>query len=369
MDKKDYYEVLGIPRSSDEEEIKKAYRKLAMKYHPDRNPGDVEAEEKFKEASEAYEVLRDDEKRQIYDRYGHEGLAGTGFRGFTGFEDIFSSFGDIFEDFLGFGTRSGRRSRAKKGNSLRYDLEVSLEDSFTGKEEEISFKKWISCEACQGLGMAPGTKPKTCATCQGRGQVIRAQGFFQISTTCPACHGEGRIITNPCLECHGRGRTKTEKTITLKIPPGVDTGSQLRLQAEGEPGEYGGPPGDLFVVIHVKEHEFFKREGDHLFCEVPISFVQAALGNTMQVPVLGEEKVKDLEIPSGTQPGDVFTLAGHGMPSLQRSRKGDLFIKVNVKIPKRLNQRQRELLEEFAKTDGLKQTKSEKSFWQKISKP
>ena len=368
MDKRDYYEVLGVPRNSNEEEIKKAYRKLAMKYHPDRNSGDVGAEEKFKEASEAYEVLRDDEKRQIYDRYGHEGLAGTGFRGFTGFDDIFSSFGDIFEDFLGFGSRSGRRTRGKKGNSLRYDLELTLEDAFYGKEEEISFKKWTSCEACQGLGMAPGTQPKTCGTCQGRGQVIRAQGFFQISTTCPACHGEGRIITDPCLECHGRGRTKIDKRINLRIPPGVDTGSQLRLQGEGEPGENGGPAGDLFVVIHVKEHEFFKREGDHLVCEVPISFVQAALGNTMKVPVLGEEKMKDLQIPSGTQPGDVLTLTGQGMPNLQRNRRGDLFIKVNIKIPKKLSQRQRELLEEFAKAENLKQTKGEKSFWQKISK-
>ncbi len=368
MGKRDYYEVLGVSRTSDEEEIKKAYRKLAMKYHPDRNSGDAEAEEKFKEASEAYEVLRDDEKRQIYDRYGHEGLAGTGFRGFSGFEDIFSSFGDIFEDFLGFGSRGGRRTRAKKGNSLQYDLELTLEDAFQGKEEEISFKKWISCEACHGLGMSPGTQPKTCATCQGRGQVVRAQGFFQISTTCPACHGEGRIITDPCLECHGRGKTKTEKRISLRIPPGVDTGSQLRLQGEGEPGEYGGPAGDLFVVTHVKEHDFFKREGDHLFCEAPISFVQAALGNTMKVPVLGEKQAVDLEIPSGTQPGDVFTLPGHGMPSLQRNRRGDLFIKVNVMIPKKLNQRQKELLEEFAEAEGLKQTKSEKSFWQKISK-
>jgi molecular chaperone DnaJ len=368
MDKRDYYQVLGVPRNSDEEEIKKAYRKLAMKYHPDRNPDDAEAENRFKEASEAYEVLRDDEKRQIYDRYGHEGLAGTGFRGFTGFEDIFSSFSDIFEDFLGFGSRSGRRTRAKKGNSLRYDLEVTLEDAFQGKEEEISFRKWTSCEACHGLGMASGTQPKICATCQGRGQVIRAQGFFQISAACPTCRGEGRIITDPCLECHGSGRTKTEKKITLRIPPGVDTGSQLRLQGEGEPGEYEGPAGDLFVVIHVKEHEFFKREGDHLFCEVPISFVQAALGNTMKIPVLGEEKMKDLEIPVGSQPGDVFTLAGQGMPSLQRNRRGDLFIKVNVKIPKRLNLRQRELLEEFAKAEGMKHTKTDKSFWQKISK-
>jgi molecular chaperone DnaJ len=367
MYKRDYYEVLGVPRDSNEEEIKKAYRKLAMKYHPDRNPGDEEAEEKFKEASEAYEVLRDDEKRQIYDRYGHAGLEGTGFRGFTGFEDIFSSFSDIFEDFFGFGRRTGRRSRGRKGNSLRYDLELSLEDAFHGIEKEVSFKKWASCESCHGSGIAPGKEPKICPTCGGRGQVVRTQGFFQITTTCPSCHGEGRIITDPCLECHGRGKVKVEKKITVKIPPGVDTGSQLQLQGEGEAGEHGGPPGDLFVIIHVKEHDFFKREGEHLLCEVPISFVQAALGNTIQIPVIGEEGFHDLEIPAGTQPGDIFTLSGLGMPGLQRGKRGELFVKVNVKIPKKLSQRQKELLEEFSKTEGVNVPKNEKSFWQKIT--
>jgi molecular chaperone DnaJ len=368
MDKRDYYEVLGVTRDSDEEEIKRAYRKLAMKYHPDRNPGNEEAEEKFKEASEAYEVLRDDEKRQIYDRYGHEGLAGTGFHGFTGFEDIFSSFGDIFEDFFGFGRRTGKRSRGRKGNSLRYDLEISLEDAFHGVEKDLSFKKWASCSACNGSGVAPGKQPKICSTCGGRGQVVRAQGFFQITTTCPACHGEGRIITDPCLECHGKGKLKVERKITVKIPPGVDTGSQLRLQGEGETGEYGGPAGDLYVVIHVRDHEFFKREGEHLLCEVPISFVQAALGNTVQIPVIGEEGVHDLEIPPGTQPGDVFTLPGLGMPGLQRGKRGELFVKVDVKIPKKLSPHQKELLEEFSETEGVKSTKNEKSFWQKITK-
>ncbi len=368
MYKRDYYEVLGVARDSNEEEIKRAYRKLAMQYHPDRNPGEEEAEEKFKEASEAYEVLRDDEKRQIYDRYGHEGLAGTGFRGFSGFEDIFSSFGDIFEDFFGFGTRTGKRSRARKGNSLRYDVEISLEDAFHGKEKEILFKKWGSCESCHGSGIAPGKKPKICATCGGRGQVVRSQGFFQISTTCPACRGEGRIITDPCLECHGKGKLRVERKITVKIPPGVDTGSQLRLQGEGESGEYGGPSGDLFVVIHVTEHEFFRREGEHLLCEVPISFVQAAIGSTIQIPVIGEDGIHDLEIPAGSQPGDVFTLSGLGMPGLQRGKRGDLLVRVNVKIPKKLNQRQKELLEEFSMSEGVKAPKYEKSFWQKIKK-
>jgi molecular chaperone DnaJ len=370
MYKRDYYEVLGVAREADAEEIKRAYRKLAMKYHPDRNPGDREAEEKFKESSEAYEVLRDDEKRQIYDRFGHDGLAGTGFQGFTGFEDIFSAFGDIFEGFFGFGARAGRGARARQGQSLRYDLELTLEEAFYGKEQEVHFKKWASCEACEGSGVTPGSETQICPTCQGRGQVVRSQGFFQISTTCPTCRGEGRIITDPCDQCGGRGRIKVDRSITVKIPAGVDTGSQLRLQGEGEPGASGGPPGDLFVVIHVKEHDFFKREGDHLLCEVPISFVQAALGGTLSIPVLGEEGSQDLDIPSGTQPGEILSLPGFGMPSLQRKRRGNLFVKLSVKIPKKLNAEQKELLEAFAASEGIKKNgaKSPKTFWQKIKK-
>jgi molecular chaperone DnaJ len=257
MQKRDYYQVLGISRDAGEGDLKRAYRKLAMENHPDRNPGDKEAEERFKEAAEAYDVLRDREKREIYDRFGHQGLEGSGFRGFSGFEDIFSSFSDIFEDFFGFGTRS--RSRVRPGNDLRYDLEVSLEEAFSGKEEVLAFHKWESCENCDGSGITPGSEPQICATCQGRGQVVRSQGFFQISTTCPACHGEGRIVTDPCEACRGGGKVKVKREITVKIPPGVDTGSQLRLRGEGEPGEYGGSPGDLFVVIRVKNHEFFAR--------------------------------------------------------------------------------------------------------------
>ncbi|MCX5879775.1 MAG: molecular chaperone DnaJ, partial [Deltaproteobacteria bacterium] len=262
MEKRDYYDVLGVPRDAGEEDIKKAYRKLAMRHHPDRNPSDQEAEERFKEAAEAYEVLRDQGKRAIYDRYGHDGLAGTGFRGFSGFDDIFSNFGDLFEEFFSFGSKTGRRTRAKKGNSLRYDLELTLEEAFAGREEEISFKKWTSCETCRGSGMKAGTERKACTTCGGRGQIFRSQGFFQISTTCPACRGEGRIVIDPGRDCNGKGKIRLERKITLKIPRGVDTGSQLRLQGEGEAGENGGPPGDLFVLIHVKEHDFFKREGE-----------------------------------------------------------------------------------------------------------
>ncbi len=368
MRKRDYYEVLGVDRNAAGDEIKKAYRKLAMKNHPDRNPGDKEAEERFKEAAEAYEVLRDQEKRQIYDRFGHEGLEGSGFQGFSGFEDIFTSFGDIFEDFFGFGTRGRGRTRARQGNSLRYDLEITLEEAFTGKEEEIVFQKEDLCEACSGSGAKPGTEPQVCATCQGRGQVVRSQGFFQISTACPSCHGEGRVVSDPCEACRGLGRVRSERKITLKIPPGVDHGSQLRLRGEGEPGERGGPPGDLFVVVHVQKHDFFTREREHLFCEIPISFVQAALGDSVPIPVLGERETEDLEIPKGTQPGDVLTVHNAGMPGLRSQRRGDLFVKVNVKVPKRLSQRQKELLEEFAELEGEKVTQKAKNFWKKITK-
>lgn len=354
MYKRDYYEILNISRNADGEQIKKSYRKLAMEYHPDRNPGDKEAEEKFKEAAEAYEVLKESQKREIYDRFGHEGLEGRGFTGFKGFEDIFSSFGDIFEDFFGFGNSKGRRSRARQGKSLRYDLELTLEDAFLGKENEISFQRLEACHTCNGSGSSPGGEPMVCPTCQGRGQVIRSQGFFQISTACSACHGQGEIISDPCKDCRGGGKIRVEKAINVKIPPGVDTGSQLRLRGEGESGEDGGPPGDLFVVIHVKEHDFFAREEDNLICQIPVSFVQAALGDSIVIPVLGEEGDHELEIPNGTQPGEIIRVPGKGMPSIRgHRRRGDLYVKVNVKIPKKLNQKQRDLLQAFAEAEGV----------------
>jgi molecular chaperone DnaJ len=362
MDKRDYYETLNISRDAEDDEIKRAYRKLAMQYHPDRNQGDKEAEDKFKEASEAYEVLRDREKRQIYDQYGHEGLKGTGFSGFSGFDDIFSSFGDIFEDFFGFGTGSRRRNRATRGNDLRYDMELTLEEAFSGIEKEIDFKKWGSCDTCSGSGITPGSETQLCSTCGGNGNVVRSQGFFQIKTTCPSCNGAGRIVTDPCKECSGRGKVQVKRNINLKIPPGVDTGSQLRLRGEGEAGEKGGPPGDLFVVIHVKEHDFFSRKGDHLFCEIPISFIQAVLGDKISIPVLGEEKTHEIEISSGTQPGDLVYVSEKGMPSLNQKQRGQLIVKLDVKIPKKISKRQRELLEEFADIDGSKKPRKKKLF-------
>lgn len=352
MYKRDYYEILNVSRNAGDEELKKAYRKLALKYHPDRNQGDKEAEESFKEAAEAYEVLRDREKRQIYDQFGHEGLEGRGYRGFGGFEDIFSSFGDIFEGLFGFGSGRGRRSRAGQGRNLRYDLELDLEEAFYGTEQEITFDKLENCLTCHGSGMSPGSEPQICSTCQGRGQVVRSQGFFQISTTCPSCHGQGQIISDPCSACMGGGKIRVNKKINVKIPSGVDTGSQLRLKGEGEPGEYGGEPGDLFVVIHVRKHEFFTREGDDLICQIPISFAQAALGHTIMMPDLGREGEHELKISRGTQPDSIIKVREKGMPSLRRHRRrGNLYVKIVVRIPEKLTRQQKELLESFVKTE------------------
>ena len=351
MTKRDYYEILGLDREASENEIKKNYRKLAMKYHPDKNQGDKKAEEKFKEASEAYEVLRDPEKREIYNRYGHEGLKGTGFRGFSGFEDIFSSFGDIFEDVFGFGTgRRRSRTAAQQGADLRYDMSVSFMDAAFGKSTEIEIEKFVKCWECDGTGATPGTVSEICPRCGGRGQVMQTRGFFNISTTCPQCRGEGRIIKNPCHVCQGTGSAKTVKTVHLKIPPGVNTGSRLRLSGEGEEGKFGGPNGDLYVFIYVEPHEFFKREDDDILCEIPISITQAALGASIEVPTIeGAEKVK---ISKGTQNGKLFRLRGKGVPHLRGFGRGDQIVQVLVKIPTSLNKKQEKLLKEFAGLAG-----------------
>jgi molecular chaperone DnaJ len=345
MEDKDYYKILGVSRDASEDEIKKSYRKIAMQYHPDRNPGNKEAEEKFKLASEAYEVLRDREKREIYDRYGIEGLKGTGFTGFRGFEDIFTAFGDIFEDFFGFGTTQRRRTRARQGADLRFDLKISFHDAAFGKETEIEIPKSVSCEICNGTGAKPGTYPTHCPSCKGTGQVTRSQGFFTISATCSQCHGEGKIIPHPCKECRGLGSVRKNKTIQIKIPPGIDTGSKLRIRGEGELGERGGPPGDLFIFLYVEPHDFFSRDGDDIICQIPISFPQAALGAEIEIPTLNGKKI--LEIPKGTDSGEVFRIKGEGFPKTRGYGKGDQVVQVIVKTPKNLSKRQEEILREF----------------------
>jgi len=351
MTKRDYYEVLEIDRHATDDEIKKNYRRMAMQYHPDRNPGDKAAEENFKEAAEAYEVLSDAQKREIYDRYGHEGLSNSGFQGFSGFEDIFSSFGDIFGDIFGFSNgRSRSRTAARAGSDLRYDLKISFTDAAFGISKEIDVQKLDRCHECNGTGAAAGTSPEACPRCLGRGQVTQSSGFFSISSTCPQCRGQGQVIKSPCSVCRGAGREKTSKLVQVKIPAGVDTGSRLRLRGEGEQGEYGGPNGDLYVFIFVEEHEFFKRSEDDVYCRIPISFVQAALGANLEVPTLtGTERLK---IPRGTQSGKIFRIKGKGINHLRGYGSGDQIIEAVVVVPTNLSKRQEELLKEFARTSG-----------------
>ncbi len=353
-DKRDYYEVLGVERNASEGDLKSAYRRLALQHHPDRNPGDKQAEDKFKEASEAYEVLRDPQKRNIYDQYGHQGLEGSGFSGFGGFDDIFSSFGDIFEDFFGFSSRSRSRTRARRGADLRYDLSLDFMDGAFGTEKEIKLNKTESCPECSGSGAKPGTEMETCRQCQGAGQVSRSQGFFTVRTTCHVCKGAGRTIPHPCRECSGAGQIRISKKVSVKIPAGVDNGSRLRLTGEGESGTHGGPPGDLYVFIHVEAHDFFERNDTDIICRVPISFVQAALGAEIEVPTLTGKKV--LKITKGTQPGDIFRFRGEGIPSLRYKHRGDQIIQVNIKTPTNLTKKQKSLLRDFAKLEKRKLT-------------
>lgn len=350
MEKRDYYQVLGISRNATEAEIKKAYRQAALKYHPDKNPGDKEAEERFKEAAEAYAVLSDPEKRSLYDRYGHDALRGAGV---GGFEDIFSSFGDIFGDLfdIGFGRSSRqRRTGPQRGSDLRYDLNISFMDAAMGTDKEIQIEKAESCGVCGATGASPGTGRTTCSACRGTGTVRRTQGFFTVSLTCNRCGGVGSFIEQPCVECKGSGRIRKKKRLNLKIPAGVDTGAQMRLQGEGEDGLRGGPSGDLYVFIHVEPHETFKRENDDIYCEVPITFTQAALGAEIEVPTL--EGTTTLKIPAGTQTGKVFTIESVGIPHLRGQGRGDEYVRVVVKIPTQLTERQEELLREFAQISG-----------------
>ena len=363
MIKRDYYEVLGVDRRASEEEIKKTYRKLALMYHPDRNPGDKEAEDKFKEAAEAYAVLRDSEKRNIYDQFGHEGLQGTGFTGFGGFEDIFSTFGDIFEDFFGFGNRSrGQRTTARPGADLLYDLRIGFAEAVFGTEKEIEIPTNETCEPCGATGREPGTDEQVCLMCQGQGQVLQSQGFFRISTTCHRCGGQGRIITNPCHSCNGSGQQKVTKKVLVKVPAGVDTGTRLRIPDRGESGYRGGPHGDLYVRLHVDPHEFFERDGTVLYCQIPISMAQAAIGDTIEIQTLdGSRSVK---IQPGIQSGEIIRLKGDGVPNLRGYGRGDLLIDIRVKTPVKLNKRQEELLREFAEIEnGKKSSQKPFKFW------
>jgi len=358
--KRDYYEILGVGRNATADELKSSYRKLALKYHPDRNPGNKDAEEKFKEAAEAYEVLRDSQKRALYDQYGHAGLEGSGFAGFGGFEDIFSSFSDIFEDFFGFSTRSRSRTRAQRGADLRYDLKLSFMEAAFGIETEIKVEKKEICPGCNGSRCEPGTHPETCRQCGGLGQVSRSQGFFTVRTSCPVCRGEGQSIAHPCSRCRGAGQVMVSKKVSVKIPAGVDNGSRLRLSGEGEAGTYGGPSGDLYVFLYVESHEFFQRNNNDVICKIPISFIQAALGDKISVPTLNGQK--ELRIAKGTQPGDVFYLHGEGIPSLRTQKRGDLIIQVEIKTPTNLTKKQEALLHEFAKLESNKFSKKLKNI-------
>jgi molecular chaperone DnaJ len=353
--KKDYYQILGVARDATPEEIKKQYRQIALKYHPDRNPGDKQSENKFKEAAEAYEVLHDPEKRRLYDLYGHEGVSSTGFTGFHDFSDIFRSFGDIFGDlFGGFGDFGPREGRPVTGSDLRYDLTLDFMDATLGTEVAIEVPRVVTCQTCAGSGAKPGTSKVPCPACGGRGVVTRTQGIFQITTTCSRCGGLREFISEPCLECHGEGQIREKKKLKVKIPPGVDSGTHLVMAGEGNAGRFGGPAGDLYIILQVRPHKLFHREGYDLHLAAPISFAQAALGTRLTVPTL--KGTKEIVIPPGTQPGEVIRLRGEGVPYPKGARQGDLLVEVKVTIPRQLSPRQTELLKELAKEDPAGQT-------------
>lgn len=360
MSKRDYYEVLGVDKNASDQEIKKAFRRIAMKYHPDRNPDSEEAEEKFKEAQEAYEILGDQEKKSAYDRFGHAGVdpngmgAGAGFGG-GGFGDI---FGDVFGDIFGGGGRGGRSGPAR-GADLRYDLQLDLEAAVKGKSVEIQVPTMVHCDTCDGSGARKGTSPTTCDTCQGTGQVRMSQGFFSVQQTCPKCRGRGQMITDPCGDCHGQGRREQRQTLSVKIPAGVDTGDRIRLAGKGEAGPQGGPAGDLYVQVIVRDHPIFVRDGRNLHCEVPISFAQAALGGELEVPTLGG-KVK-LKVPAETQSGKLFRLRGKGVTPVRGGGPGDLLCRVVLETPVNLSVEQRELLQKFEDSLGGKSKHSPQS--------
>ncbi|GAA3931329.1 molecular chaperone DnaJ [Litoribacillus peritrichatus] len=349
MSKRDYYEVLGVAKDTSERDLKKAYRRMAMKYHPDKNPDDAEAESKFKEVSEAYEVLSDADKRQAYDRFGHAGVDQRQGGGFGGGANNFSDiFGDVFGDIFGGAQGGGGRTRARRGADLRYPLDLDLEEAVRGVTKEIKIRAQVNCNTCDGSGAKKGTTPDTCGTCKGAGQVRMSQGFFSVQQTCPVCHGAGQVVKDPCGDCHGQGVTQEVKTLSVKIPAGVDTGDRIRLAGEGEAGGNGGPAGDLYVQVEVREHAIFQRDGRNLYCDVPISFADASLGGELEVPTL-DGRVK-LKIPAETQTGKLFRLRGKGVSSVRGGGPGDLMCRVVVETPVNLSKRQKELLEEFQQT-------------------
>lgn len=371
--KKDYYDTLSLPRNASAEDVKKAYRKAALAHHPDRNPGDKKSEDKFKEATEAYQVLSDAKKRQVYDQYGHAGLDSSGGAGFSsaGFGDIFE---DIFEDFFsaaggsafGGGGSSRRRNRPQKGNDLAIAVEITFEEAAFGVEKNLEVKREESCSTCKGEGSKPGTERRNCTTCHGSGQVLVSSGFFSISRACPKCHGQGSVIEHPCVSCHGSGRVLSDRKIQARVPAGVDTGLRLRMPGEGEAGHRGGGRGDLYVEIHVKPHEIFSREEDDIICDIPISMAQAALGCEIEVPTLTGPT--SLKIPPGTQNGKSFRLKGKGFPSLRGHGLGDEEVRISVETPTQLSEKQIELLKQFAVLSGEKGSPATNTFMQKMKK-
>ncbi|MGB7009211.1 MAG: molecular chaperone DnaJ [Pseudolabrys sp.] len=365
MSKRDYYEVLGVTRTCTEVELKTAFRKLAMQHHPDRNPGDKDCEHRFKELNEAYDVLKDGDKRAAYDRFGHAafehgGMGGPGFGA-----DFGSTFADIFEGIFGMASARGRGSGRERGSDLRYNMEITLDEAFTGKTAQIRIPTSVTCEACSGSGAKAGTKPKPCSTCGGAGKIRHAQGFFTLERTCPTCHGRGQVIDDPCKVCGGGGRVTRERTLSVNIPTGVEDGTRIRLAGEGEAGVRGGPPGDLYIFLEVAPHEFFQRDGADLHCRVPVSMSSAALGGEFEVPAIDGSKVR-VKVPAGTQTGRRFRLAGKGMPVLRAKQTGDMYVQVAVETPQNLTKRQRELLTEFEKLSSEQTQPESAGFFSRV---
>ncbi len=368
MSKRCYYEVLGVARTASEGDLKTAFRKLAMQHHPDRNPGDKECEHRFKELNEAYDVLKDDDKRAAYDRFGHaafeHGMGGGGAHGFGA--DFGTTFADIFEGIFGMsGARGGRSSGRERGSDLRYNMEISLDDAFHGKTAQIRIPTPVMCETCSGTGAKAGTKPKACSTCGGQGKIRHAQGFFTLERTCPACQGRGQVIEDPCSACGGAGRVSRERTLSVNIPSGVEDGTRIRLSGEGEAGVRGGPPGDLYIFLSIAQHEFFQRDGADLHCRVPLSMVTAAIGGEFEVPSIDGGKAK-VKVPAGSQSGRRFRLAGKGMPVLRAKQSGDMYVQIAVETPQNLTKRQKELLAEFEKLSSQDTQPESAGFFSRV---